>query len=329
MKLKPFSILAILTGLSLLLVQCQTRPEPTTSPVKTATASPTPLLNVTLITRAPPTAAVVQTTPTPQPSPSPTPTATPVIYIIEEGDTLLGLSLEFGVSLDDILALNPGVQPQLLLIGQQVILPPPPTPAAVAPGGTAVPLAVGVVNVNRYRSPVGGLWLVGEVENSGSQAVEDIQLSLTLVDDGGRALQAVNVWVLPGVIPAGGRAPFGVLLQRPPDNVAGLQAAVIGGQTVIDLGNRYLDLAVSQGRVNIETDQATVSGVLTNRGQSAAANVLLVATLYDAQGNVSGYQQLLLEGPLQPGQSVEFNIPVAPPGGLTVRAAFAVLALLE
>jgi LysM repeat protein len=328
MKPKRFAILAALAWLSLLLVNCQARPELTTTPQPTATASPTPRLNVTLITRAPATAAVIQTTPSPQPSPTPTPTATPVVYLIEQGDTLLGLAIEYGVSLDDILSLNPGVQPQLLSIGQPVILPPPPTPAAIAPGRTAVPLQVEVVNLDHYRSPVGSLWLVGEVENRGPEPVEDIQLNLILVDDGGRALQSVNVWVLPGVIPAGGKGPFGLLLERPPDNVGSLQAAVIGGQTVVDLGNRYLDLAVSRGAVNIEDDQATVGGRLTNQGQSPAVDVLLVVTLYDAQNRVSGYQEMVLTGPLAPGAWVDFSLPVAPPGGRAVRAAFAALGLL-
>lgn len=55
------------------------------------------------------------------------------LYTIQAGDTFFQLSQRFGVSLNAILAANPGVAPESLQIGQLVCIPttppgPPPTP---------------------------------------------------------------------------------------------------------------------------------------------------------------------------------------------------------
>lgn len=43
-------------------------------------------------------------------------------YVVEEGDTLVDISAVTGVSVEDIVALNDGLDPQLLVSGQKVFL---------------------------------------------------------------------------------------------------------------------------------------------------------------------------------------------------------------
>jgi peptidoglycan endopeptidase LytF len=58
------------------------------------------------------------------------------LYTIQAGDTFFALSQRFNVSLDAILAANPGVDPQNLQIGQTVCIPgaPPSPPPGPCPG---------------------------------------------------------------------------------------------------------------------------------------------------------------------------------------------------
>jgi len=42
------------------------------------------------------------------------------LYAVRSGDTLGGIAVHFGVSVDDIIALNPGVEPTALRVGQRI-----------------------------------------------------------------------------------------------------------------------------------------------------------------------------------------------------------------
>ncbi|MEZ4590041.1 MAG: LysM domain-containing protein [Chloroflexota bacterium] len=159
-----------------LLVGCQSDDGAELAVVETAVPSPTPQIGVAFATRAAPTAAVLQTTPTPLPTPTATPTPTPIIYPIESGDTLLGIAIQRGTTVEEIVALNPGIVPENLQIGQQVILPPPPTVNPLLAPGTAVPIQVIVTKIHAYQTPVGSLWLLGEVTNA--ETAENIQVEL-------------------------------------------------------------------------------------------------------------------------------------------------------
>src|SRR5512139_2758395 len=54
---------------------------------------------------------------------TPAPTATPFLHTLTNDDTLLGLAFRYGVSLEDIQAANPGVDPHYLSVGKQIVIP--------------------------------------------------------------------------------------------------------------------------------------------------------------------------------------------------------------
>ena len=49
-----------------------------------------------------------------------TQTVTTRLYTIRIGDTLGAVAVHFGVSVDDIVALNPGIEPTALRVGQKI-----------------------------------------------------------------------------------------------------------------------------------------------------------------------------------------------------------------
>jgi LysM repeat protein len=68
-----------------------------------------------------PTLVVVTATPGPPPVPTP---GQQQRYVVREGDTLSGIAARFGVSEDAIKELNPLSDPNRLLVGQELIIPP-------------------------------------------------------------------------------------------------------------------------------------------------------------------------------------------------------------
>ncbi len=94
-------------------------PEPTPTPQR-STPAPAP-------TTPAPTSTPAAQTPTPPPTPVATPTPTPAPtafdYEIVAGDTLSDIAESFGTTVDAILTLNPGLDPNTLQIGQIILVP--------------------------------------------------------------------------------------------------------------------------------------------------------------------------------------------------------------
>jgi hypothetical protein len=145
--------------------------------------------------------------------------------------------------------------------------------------------------------------------------VENIQVEVTLSDSDGGALATAAAWTALPVIAPGESAPFALLFNQLPSGFAQPVTAVIGGQTVNDLGSRYLDLAVENPTLTTEDNRALVEGKVVNGGKATAVNISLVATFYDRQGHVTGYRELHLPGPLPPGETLPFTIEATLPGG--------------
>src|SRR5512140_3009491 len=132
---------------------------------------------------------------TPAPTNTPAPTPTPSVHIIQPGDTLLGIALQYGVTLEELYQVNGVLKPELLQIGQAVVIPAPgsvgkpannSSGAVIAP--TQPPLPVQVEHAARYQTPVGSVWVLGEVFNSTDQPIENVQVRVSLIDSAGQEI---------------------------------------------------------------------------------------------------------------------------------------------
>lgn len=117
-------------------------PTVTGSPPPTETPSPTPTETPT---------ATLTPTPTPVPTPTPTATATPegFVYVVQSGDTLSAIASRFGVSMQEIVEANNIADPNLIIAGDELLIPgvegPPPT-ATPTPSPTPTPDEVTIQN---------------------------------------------------------------------------------------------------------------------------------------------------------------------------------------
>ena len=116
-----------------------------TAPPVVETPAATATVSVVVISPTP--------TPTPPPTPTPTPppTPTPKTHRVRLGDTLSEIAVFYGVTMDEILGLNNIPDPNNLLAGQVLILPPDaevdpeltlPATYLVQPGETLSAIAV-------------------------------------------------------------------------------------------------------------------------------------------------------------------------------------------
>jgi LysM repeat protein len=160
----------------------------------------TPAPAVTLV--ATPTSGDVQTAPGSDSSPSATPTevAAPPetgeteIYVVKRGDSLSAIAARFGVTLARLLEINDLADPNLIYVGQRLIIPVS-QQRSDAPGDNAVGL------------PQQGLQL--RIQNAGDLAAESVQVvndsngavdlqGWTLSSDGGPIYTFGSVLLFPG-----------------------------------------------------------------------------------------------------------------------------------
>lgn len=83
-------------------------PRPTVSSLPTTAASPglSPLLS-------------------PTPGLSPTPEVTPLVHVVQAGESISLIAVEYGTTVDAIVELNGLQNPNLIVPGQELLIPPP------------------------------------------------------------------------------------------------------------------------------------------------------------------------------------------------------------
>ena len=56
-------------------------------------------------------------------TPLPVNTPTPVVHTVALGETISSIALQYGVTIDAIIAANPDIQPTVMIVGDTVIIP--------------------------------------------------------------------------------------------------------------------------------------------------------------------------------------------------------------
>lgn len=129
----------VIAGIALIACNSATPPEPNEPDVAEVVETPNLPPTVTIPTATPTqaqsaapvaptataTAIATQTRPPASPTPEPTPisTPTPLLYIVEEYDTLLGIAIEFDTTTEALSAANGINEDDFLQIGQELIIP--------------------------------------------------------------------------------------------------------------------------------------------------------------------------------------------------------------
>lgn len=247
--------------------------------------SPTPSLT---LTPALPAATIAAT---------PLPSATPFTHTIEKDDTLLGIAFHYGVSLEELQAANPGVDPGFLVIGQSLIIPLEGEPLGELVIPTPLPLARSAPVC--YPSADEGLWCFILVTNDQSEALENISGWTGLYDGSGNLIAGQEAIPPLNRLPPGASMPLISFFTKP--LLSDLQAQ---GQLLtalpIEAGDvRYLDVEIEVENVQVAVNglQATARGQVNLPRGSAPSSVWVVAIAYGEDGRVVGVRKLDLGAP--------------------------------
>jgi LysM repeat protein len=297
--------LALLAALS----ACSPQPAPSRPP----TASPA--------LRALPSAtfAAVAATGTPGPAAtpviiaSPTATATPVTHVVQEGETLLGIAIDYGVSVEALQAANPTVQVRFLSIGTVLIIPPPEGGFAVAATHLAPPPPAPVLLSQPacYALPTGSLYCLVEARNPGDVALENVSARLTLAGPDGLPITSAVLFSALDLIPPGGASPMAALFQPAPAiPIAATGLEVLTGNLAGEPAppGRAVLLEVAGASGGLQAGRFVAAGQVRNVSPSPLSAAWVALSLYDAEGALIGYRKQPLPVGLASGETAAVSL---------------------
>ena len=293
-----------------------------------------------------PTSGLVRTTPTlapeiylspipPTPTFTPSPTPTPVIHVVEQGDTLFGIAIEYGVSVDALTAVNGLDETDFLRIGQALVIPlgeAEEESRAVVPADrmilpTPTPLPLEADSVALYETPVGGLLCMGEVVNTFDAPVTNLQVEiLLLAPDDTRLASAITLAAADYLAPED-RAPFSFLFSDPPAGVEDVAARVLRAEAISPITADFVAMEVRDTEGAVSGPQYRIQGTVVNPSDQLVGRVTVVTMIYDSEGLVMGYRQEFIgaEEVLAPGGTWRFDV-LLTPQRLEAPSSFRVLA---
>jgi LysM repeat protein len=281
-------------------------PQPTVdiAPASTALPAATPTLRPTATAPLTPPAATA----------IPTVTPTPIIHVVQEGETLLSIAFDYGVNLQALQTVNRIENPQFLQVGQNLIIPTGEEESGVTPGlllPTPTPLPFRLEGIAFHETPVGSMWCMGDIVNTTAFTLTNVQVHVTLFDAAGERLTETDAFAAVDLIPPGARSPFGILFTNPPPGWTSPQVTIVRGEAAGALAASYVPITVIEKDGQPSGSQFQVSGVVQNTStEQAAGSVSVIVTTYDDQGAVTGFRQgkAEAEGPLAPGATAPFTL---------------------
>jgi hypothetical protein len=301
----------LLVGLILLstLASCSGSPEVTTEP-----ASPVPYQTF---------ARTASATLIPTSDEFILPTATIFVYTIRQDDTLTAIAERYGITLDLLLAANPGLRPEALTVGGSITIPPGNSlPAEPSPTPASLPIQ----QARCWGDVDGGLWCFALLQNQYVETLESISAQFTLLDAGGQELASQTAFAFLNTLPPGRSMPLAVHFAPPQlaDPGVRVQVQVLSAIRLLPGDSRYLPVALENIQVSVQApgQAAQVSGRVIITGAIPAATLWVLAAAFDAAGDLVGVRRWESPSPLNAEAPVTFDFFVYSLGPEITRVEF-------
>jgi hypothetical protein len=214
-------------------------------------------------------------------TPAPIFTQTPLIYIVNPGESVEEIAGDFGIEPGSLQIANPELQIEPPKVGQSVIVP-----RGLA---TLPPIQVELIPPTCYPTPSDMLLCMGYVRNTSLQPVERVSALIELMNRDGQLIAEEVVALEQRVILPGDAAPYRVLFREQPYHqmIVSLLSADPSENT--SGGVRVFEESVSQNNGDYIIEASLIS-------DADVSVVRVVATVYNRSREVVGYRIMDTEG---------------------------------
>jgi LysM repeat protein len=304
MHLKHLWILALIAAIGLSACAAPPTVIPIPPPTQAVTLTP-----YTSRVRPTPTRPAVIETDSSLPSPSPT----PLTHTVNQGEDLFGIALRYGLTVEDLKAANPDVDPNLLSIGTVLVIPGggPPMPTPTNPTPTPFPLQLS--SPDCWPAADGSLTCFVLASNPGSVTLENLSVLFRSVTDSGDTIEQ-EAYGLLNLLPPGERLPLLVLF--PASHSSGGRAAValLSAFPLPEGDSRYTPVDLQNVEIEIAPDgkSAVVRGEVVSQGAQTA---WIAAWAMDTQGRMVAARRWEAPAALASGTGEPFTILLYSLGG--------------
>ncbi len=281
--------------------------------------------------RTPSAATLAPITPAARIEQTPAPTATPFFYVVTSGDTLESIAARFGISPADLQEANGGLPPDTIHPDQVLLIPhQPPAPRNMSASATTsstfvrflpthTPLPIPLAPPTCYPTPADEILCLGWVANTLESTVTGITIQVSLTGLQGDTPVRRAVSTTQQIIPPGTGVPYVVRFASIPA-FRDAEAALLSAEMIPPTTDRdTIALVVQNQAMTQEENLVRVQGKITHEDARSLEDILVVATLFDNAGRVTGFRVLRLEGSLPPGEEMPFEMLITPLAAGTVR----------
>jgi hypothetical protein len=249
------------------------------------------------------------------------PTPTIIIYMVVQGDTLNRIAQRYGISLEALLAANPGISPTVLSVGTKLVIPGG-TQTPVEPTPTPAPLPVRQARC--WPETDGGLWCFALLQNDLGGTLENLSARFTLLDTNGQEIVSQEAYGLLDILPAAASVPLAAHFPPPVQPDAPLRVQVLTAFRLLTGDVRYLPVSLENTLVSVAASGRTadLSGRVLLPGAGTANTLWVLASAYDQAGNVVGLRRWESPAPLTSASPVSFHFMVSSMGPAITRVEF-------
>jgi phage tail protein X len=249
------------------------------------------------------------------------PTPTTFTYIVAQGDTLSGIAGRYGVTLEALLAANPGIQPEVLSVGTTLIIP---AGSGTPAESTPTPAPLPVQQARCWSETDGGLWCFALVQNEYAETLENLSAQFTLLDSNGQELASQVAFALLNTLPPGQSMPLVVHFPPPIQANGTARVQELTATRLLAGDTRYLPVMLENTLVSVDASGRTAqaSGLVILTGSGTANTLWVLATAYDAAGNVVGVRRWESPSALTVDAPVSFDFLVSSVGPGIDRVEF-------
>lgn len=250
-------------------------------------------------------------TPTPLPSPTPTPRT----HTVARGEDLGGIAFRYHISVAELMAANPQVNPNVMSIGTVLVIPgsgPAPTEAAPLPTPDG---RVQLSTVHCARGREGGAWCFVLASNPSKNDFESISAVIRTAGTDGSNPAEQTAAALLNLLPAGEQAALAAYFPAPVSWPLAASAELASSFPRDRGDGRYLEAKIENEQIEIATDglSARVRGEVALAVKDTAGQVSVAAAAM-RDGDVIGVRRW--DSRANPaGQRIAFDFTVYSTGG--------------